>query len=110
VRGDLCLPLGLPATHSTTLPSSAGGPQVWSSVTWQPLQTLSGHLHGIRAVALDGTYLVSAGADKALVVWAWRTGAKVIKFGQQTSVNVGLELIGDDKVRPSTGIAALAPC
>lgn len=74
--------------------------QVWSSVTWQPLQTLAGHLHGIRAVALDDHHLVSAGADKALVVWDWRAGTKITRFGQQTTVNVGLQLVSEDKVRP----------
>lgn len=40
---------------------------LFSSVTYAPLQQLKGHLYGIRAVALSTKYLVSAGADKALV-------------------------------------------
>lgn len=51
--------------------------QVFSTVTWAPIQTLQGHLYGIRAVALSPKYLVSAGADKALVCWDWRAGQKV---------------------------------
>lgn len=43
-----------------------GRTQVWSSVSWQPLQTLGGHLHGIRAIDINERYLVSAGADKGL--------------------------------------------
>jgi pyrimidine and pyridine-specific 5'-nucleotidase len=98
-----------------------GRTQVWSSVTWQPLQTLGGHLHGIRAIDINERYLVSAGADKgkslvlqrsrvesgmlikrlvpptsaAIVVTDWRTGVKVTRFGQQTNVNIGVQLIGD---------------
>ena len=41
-----------------------GRTQVWSSVSWQPLQLISGHLHGIRAIDINERYLVSAGADK----------------------------------------------
>lgn len=40
---------------------------LFSSVTYAPLQQLKGHLYGIRAVALSTKFLVSAGADKALV-------------------------------------------
>ena len=63
-------------------------------MTFTPLQQLSGHLNGIRAVALSSRYLVSAGADKALVCWDWRTGAKLVRFGQQTTVNIGVQIIG----------------
>ena len=31
----------------------------------------------------------------AIVVTDWRTGAKVTRFGQQTNVNIGVQLIGD---------------
>ncbi|KAL7408924.1 hypothetical protein BDY24DRAFT_404916 [Mrakia frigida] len=72
-----------------------GRTQVWSSITWQPLQTLGGHLHGIRAVDINDRYIVSAGADKAIVVSDWRSGTKVTRFGQQTNVNIGVQLIGD---------------
>ncbi|WVW80126.1 hypothetical protein I302_102101 [Kwoniella bestiolae CBS 10118] len=71
--------------------------QVWKKKVdeWQLLNTLSGHLHGIRAVALNEDYLVSAGADKALVIWSWRTGEKIVRFGQQTNICVGIQLIND---------------
>lgn len=68
---------------------------VFSSVTFAPLQQLSGHLNGIRAVALSSRHLVSAGADKALVVWDWRAGAKLVRFGQQTTMNIGVSIVGE---------------
>ncbi|KAJ8454761.1 hypothetical protein ONZ45_g19177 [Pleurotus djamor] len=54
-----------------------GRVHLYSSLTYTPLQQLSGHLNGIRAVALSSKTLVSAGADKAL-----------------TTVNVGVQLVG----------------
>lgn len=33
------------------------------------------------------------GADKALVCWDWRAGTKIVRFGQQTTVNIGVQLI-----------------
>nr|XP_018264697.1 uncharacterized protein I303_02874 [Kwoniella dejecticola CBS 10117]OBR86855.1 hypothetical protein I303_02874 [Kwoniella dejecticola CBS 10117] len=74
-----------------------GRVQVWRKAAqdWQLLDTLSGHLHGIRAVAINENYLVSAGADKALVVWSWRTGEKIVRLGQQTNICVGIQLIHD---------------
>ncbi len=67
---------------------------LFSSLTFTPLQQLAGHLNGIRAVALSSKNLVSAGADKALVCWDWRAGTKIVRFGQQTTVNIGVQLIG----------------
>ena len=66
---------------------------LFSSVTFAPLQQLAGHLNGIRAVALSSKNLVSAGADKALVCWDWRAGTKIVRFGQQTTVAIGVQLI-----------------
>ncbi|KAI0002518.1 hypothetical protein BJV74DRAFT_944257 [Russula compacta] len=70
-----------------------GRVHLFSSVTFSPLQQLAGHLNGIRAVALSSKNLVSAGADKALVCWDWRAGTKIVRFGQQTTVNIGVQLI-----------------
>lgn len=67
---------------------------LFSSVTFTPLQQLAGHLNGIRAVALSSRNLVSAGADKALVCWDWRAGTKIVRFGQQTTVNIGVQIVG----------------
>lgn len=65
-------------------------------MTFNPLQQLAGHLNGIRAVALSSKNLVSAGADKALVCWDWRAGTKIVRFGQQTTVNIGVQIIAGD--------------
>ena len=73
-----------------------GRVHLYSSVTFNPLQQLAGHLNGIRAVALSSRSLVSAGADKALVCWDWRTGSKIVRFGQQTTVNIGVQIIAGD--------------
>ena len=67
---------------------------VFSSLTFTPLQQLAGHLNGIRAVALSSRNLVSAGADKALVCWDWRAGSKIVRFGQQTTINIGVQIVG----------------
>lgn len=69
---------------------------LYSSVTFNPLQQLAGHLNGIRAVALSSKNLVSAGADKALVCWDWRAGSKIVRFGQQTTINIGVQIIAGD--------------
>ncbi|TCD63314.1 hypothetical protein EIP91_005695 [Steccherinum ochraceum] len=71
-----------------------GRVHLFSSLTFTPLQQLAGHLNGIRAVALSSRNLVSAGADKALVCWDWRAGTKIVRFGQQTTVNIGVQIIG----------------
>ncbi|KAK7691499.1 hypothetical protein QCA50_004898 [Cerrena zonata] len=71
-----------------------GRVHLFSSLTFNPLQQLAGHLNGIRAVALSSKNLVSAGADKALVCWDWRAGTKIVRFGQQTTVNIGVQIIG----------------
>ncbi|QRV76359.1 F-box/WD repeat-containing protein pof1 [Ceratobasidium sp. AG-Ba] len=72
-----------------------GRVQVFSTVTWAPIQTLQGHLYGIRAVALSPKYLVSAGADKAIVCWDWRAGQKIVRFGQQTNLNIGVQIVDE---------------
>ena len=79
-----------------------GRVHVFSSVTYTPLQQMQGHLYGIRAVALSTKYCVSAGADKALVVWDWRAGTKVVRFGQQTNLNVGVQIFNADKLASVT--------
>ncbi len=59
---------------------------------------LSGHNRGIRNVSINEHYLVSVGQDKAIVVWDWRTGAKVVRFGQQSNVSLGVSLVDKDKL------------
>ncbi|KAJ3717350.1 WD40-repeat-containing domain protein [Lentinula raphanica] len=70
-----------------------GRVHLFSSLTYTPLQQLAGHLNGIRAVVLTLKNLVSAGTDKALICWDWRAGTKIVRFGQQTTVNIGVQLI-----------------
>jgi pyrimidine and pyridine-specific 5'-nucleotidase len=85
----------LPSHHN---PKHAQNSRVhlYSSLTFTPLQQLAGHLNGIRAVALSSKNLVSAGADKALVCWDWRAGTKIVRFGQQTTVNIGVQIVAAD--------------
>ncbi|KAG6905448.1 hypothetical protein DXG01_002599, partial [Tephrocybe rancida] len=64
-----------------------------SCVDWLVEEELAGHLNGIRAVALSSKNLVSAGADKALVCWDWRSGTKIVRFGQQTTINIGVQIV-----------------
>jgi len=58
------------------------------------LNTLSGHNKGIRTLAMNSQYLVSGGYDKALVVWNWREGTRIVKFGQQTNPCAAISLFG----------------
>ncbi|TKY84589.1 hypothetical protein EX895_006491 [Sporisorium graminicola] len=71
---------------------------VWDMKSWDLIQTLSGHNRGIRHVAINQHYLVSVGQDKAIVVWDWRTGAKLVRFGQQSNVSLGVSLVDTDKL------------
>jgi hypothetical protein len=52
-----------------------------------------GHLNGIHVVALSSKNLVSAWEDKALVCWDRHAGTKIVWFGQQTTINTGVQLI-----------------
>ncbi|WAQ86677.1 hypothetical protein PtA15_7A405 [Puccinia triticina] len=64
------------------------------SMTGTILSTLSGHNKGIRTLAMNSQYLVSGGYDKALVVWNWREGTRIVKFGQQTNPCAAISLFG----------------
>ncbi|KDN40691.1 hypothetical protein K437DRAFT_258556, partial [Tilletiaria anomala UBC 951] len=75
-----------------------GRVMVWDMKTWELLHTLSGHNRGIRNIALNKDYLVSVGQDKAIVVWDWRTGNKIVRFGQQSNVSLGVSIIDSDKI------------
>ncbi|KAN0060795.1 hypothetical protein ACQY0O_007454 [Thecaphora frezii] len=76
----------------------SGRVMVWDMKTGELLQTLSGHNRGIRNVALNQDYLVSVGQDKAIVVWDWKTGTKIVRFGQQSNVSLGVQLVDKDKL------------
>lgn len=71
---------------------------VWSTATGEILETMQGHNRGIRALCMNSDYLVSAGQDKTIVVWEWRTGTKRVVFGQQTNLCLGVQLVDVDKV------------
>ncbi|WWD16533.1 hypothetical protein CI109_100960 [Kwoniella shandongensis] len=92
-----CLDYYAPAGILVAGSHDVGRVHVWKKKQegWEVIHTLSGHLHGIRAVAINKQYLVSAGADKALVVWSWQTGEKIVRFGQQTNICIGIQLIHD---------------
>ncbi|KAL1410394.1 E1 ubiquitin-activating protein [Vanrija albida] len=74
-----------------------GRASVWRNIDgdWKVEKILSGHLHGTRFVAINAEWLISVGSDKAIVVWDWRTGNKVVRFGQQTNVCAGMRLLDD---------------
>lgn len=76
----------------------SGRVMVWDMKSWSLLQTLSGHNRGIRNVAISKDYLVSVGQDKAIVVWDWKSGAKLVRFGQQSNVSLGVSIIDGDKI------------
>lgn len=42
---------------------------------------------------INAQWMVSVGSDKAIVVWDWRTGNKLVRFGQQTNVCIGMNLL-----------------
>ncbi|KAJ8584685.1 hypothetical protein M405DRAFT_884194 [Rhizopogon salebrosus TDB-379] len=37
--------------------------------------------------------LVSAGAHKVLVCWDWLAGTKIVRFGQQATINIGVQIV-----------------
>lgn len=51
---------------------------------------------------INAKWAVSAGADKTIIVWDWRTGDKHLKFGQQTNICIGLHLAGDMVISMTT--------
>lgn len=76
----------------------AGRIMVWNMRTWELTHTLTGHNRGIRSLALGSRHLVTVGQDKAIIVWDWRTGAKLSRWGQQSNVSLGVSIVDDDKV------------
>ncbi|TXT10908.1 hypothetical protein VHUM_01659 [Vanrija humicola] len=74
-----------------------GRASVWRNIDgdWKVEKILSGHLHGTRFVAINAEWLISVGSDKAIVVWDWRSGNKIVRFGQQTNVCAGMRLLDD---------------
>ncbi len=46
-----------------------------------------------NSYSINAQWMISVGSDKAIVVWDWRSGNKVVRFGQQTNVCVGMNLL-----------------
>jgi len=95
--------------------SDIGRVQLWRKVkdSWISGYNLTGHSHGIRTITsvlplsdtgeelmirMNSQYLVSAGADKVLVVWDIETGQRVARFGQQPNISAGLHLFHDSLI------------
>ena len=49
-------------------------------------------------MAINEQYLVSVGQDKAICVWHYRSGERVVRFGQQSNVSLGVCLVDEDKL------------
>lgn len=64
--------------------NKVGPPQRFASWTWPGLIGCARPPQGIRTLAMNSQYLVSGGYDKALVVWNWREGTRIVKFGEST--------------------------
>jgi WD40 repeat protein len=47
---------------------------------------------------MNDRYLVSAGADKVLLVWDYETGERLAKFAQQPNLCAGLHLVHDNVI------------
>lgn len=50
------------------------------------MYTLTGHQKGVRALAINESYLVTAGFDQTVLVWNWATGRKVASFRAHNEV------------------------
>lgn len=77
-------------TPHITLPSRV---HLFSSLTFNPLQQLAGHLNGIRAVALSLSPLEQT---KCSYAEAGVRGTKIVRFGQQTTINIRVQIISGD--------------
>ncbi|KAI1296083.1 hypothetical protein EDD11_007592 [Mortierella claussenii] len=60
--------------------------KVWSLHGPLNMQTLTGHQKGVRALAINEVYLVTAGFDQTVLVWEWSTGRKVASFRAHNEV------------------------
>lgn len=39
-----------------------------------------------------------ATSRRAIEVWDWRTGSKIVRFGQQSNVSLGVSIVDGDKI------------
>ncbi|KAF9433926.1 hypothetical protein BGZ76_008798 [Entomortierella beljakovae] len=66
--------------------------KIWSLHGPLNMHTLSGHQKGVRAIAINEIYLVTAGFDQTVLVWNWMTGQKVASFRAHNEVILGVHL------------------
>lgn len=59
------------------------------------IRRVSGSRHTQLTSRINAEWLISVGSDKAIVVWDWRSGNKIVRFGQQTNVCAGMRLLDD---------------
>ncbi|KAF9116440.1 hypothetical protein BGX27_002472 [Mortierella sp. AM989] len=69
--------------------------KVWSLHGPLNMHTLTGHQKGVRAIAINEIYLVTAGFDQTVLVWNWSTGRKVASFRAHNEVILGVHLSND---------------
>ncbi|KAF9911027.1 hypothetical protein EC991_004899 [Linnemannia zychae] len=67
--------------------------KVWSLHGPLNMYTLTGHQKGVRAMAINESYLVTAGFDQTVLVWNWSTGRKVASFRAHNEVILGVHLL-----------------
>ncbi|KAG0278726.1 hypothetical protein BGZ95_003315 [Linnemannia exigua] len=67
--------------------------KVWSLHGPLNMFTLTGHQKGVRALAINESYLVTAGFDQTVLVWNWSTGRKVASFRAHSEVILGVHLM-----------------
>ncbi|GJJ69671.1 hypothetical protein EMPS_02019 [Entomortierella parvispora] len=60
--------------------------KVWSLHGPLNMQSLTGHQKGVRAIAINETYLITAGHDQTVVGWHWASGRKVASFRAHNEV------------------------
>ncbi|KAF8985535.1 hypothetical protein BGZ46_003824 [Entomortierella lignicola] len=66
--------------------------KVWSLHGPLNMHTLTGHQKGVRALAINEAYLVTAGFDQTVLVWDWSTGRKIANFRAHNEVILGVHL------------------
>ncbi|KAF9100132.1 hypothetical protein BGX29_006772 [Mortierella sp. GBA35] len=67
--------------------------KVWSLHGPLNMYTLTGHQKGVRALAINESYLVTAGFDQTVLVWNWSTGRRVASFRAHNEVILGVHLM-----------------
>ncbi|KAG9070628.1 hypothetical protein KI688_008166 [Linnemannia hyalina] len=66
--------------------------KVWSLHGPLNMYTLTGHQKGVRALAINESYLVTAGFDQTVLVWNWAIGRKVASFRAHNEVILSVHL------------------